>query len=114
MTKTQKFQFFTDPGHGWLRVPLEVIDALGVRPSSFSYRNGSYAYLEEDCDEVLFAAAWVSAHGCLPNVVEREPNRGDSHIRKYKHFAGFGYSQEWVAKAHEIVREAVAARGGAQ
>lgn len=54
-----KYTYFTDPGHGWLKVPLEELKALGIadKISSFSYTNGVYAYLEEDCDMPIFLAA---------------------------------------------------------
>ena len=111
MTKRQKFQFFTDPGHGWLRVPLETVDALGVKPSKFSYRNTQWAYLEEDCDVTLFMVAWHDAHGCLPTLVHREPSNVDSPIRRYKRFSGEGFSRETMTAAAGRVSEIL---GGAQ
>jgi hypothetical protein len=44
--------FIFDPGHGWLRVPLADIVALGLEDqlTPYSYIKGHYAYLEEDCD----------------------------------------------------------------
>jgi hypothetical protein len=44
--------FIADPAHGWLRVPLVDIAALGLETtiSSYSYIDGHYAYLEEDAD----------------------------------------------------------------
>ncbi len=82
-----RFDFFSDPCHGWLRVPMPVLDVMNVRPSSCSYRNGDWAYLEEDCDAPRFLRAWEQVHGCAPVVVEREPSRQDSHIRRYAHFS---------------------------
>ncbi|KKK79453.1 hypothetical protein LCGC14_2833350 [marine sediment metagenome] len=57
--KKQTYVFFTDPGHGWLRVKLAELVALGVadKISKFSYTNGDYAYLEEDCDADIFIQA---------------------------------------------------------
>lgn len=51
--------FYEDPGHGWLAVPLELLDRLGLvdRVSPYSYLRGRLAHLEEDCDYALFAAA---------------------------------------------------------
>jgi len=40
--------FFTDPGHGWLRVPYLETAGLGI--SRFSFTGQQWAYLEEDCD----------------------------------------------------------------
>jgi len=45
-------KFITDPGHGWLRVPRELIE--GEEYSGYSYFNDTYAYLEEDSDAPLF------------------------------------------------------------
>ena len=44
--------FISDPGHGWLRVPLVDIAALGLETaiSNYSFIDGHHAYLEEDCD----------------------------------------------------------------
>ena len=44
--------FMHDPAHGWLRVPLSMIE--GETYSDYSYFNGRYAYLEEDCDMTRF------------------------------------------------------------
>ena len=51
-----KLLFVMDDGHGWLRVPLALLDRLGIRDkiSSCSYRDGEYAYLEEDVDYSIF------------------------------------------------------------
>jgi len=57
--KKKTYRFYSDPSHGWLRVPLKDILNLGIQDkiSSCSYQNGSYAYLEEDCDVSLFLDA---------------------------------------------------------
>ncbi|MDX8400717.1 MAG: hypothetical protein R8K20_10795, partial [Gallionellaceae bacterium] len=56
--------FIFDPGHGWLRVPLAAIAALGIEgdisacsfidTSTEPRRSGQFAYLEEDCDCAVF------------------------------------------------------------
>lgn len=50
------FDFINDPGHGWLKVPFHYIQdfKIGSCISNFSYVNGDYIYLEEDCDANLF------------------------------------------------------------
>ena len=45
-----EYTFFSDPGHGWIQVPLQEIERLAIRPSPYSYRDDSYGYLEEDGD----------------------------------------------------------------
>lgn len=86
-TRSQ-FDFFSDQSHGWLRVPQPVVDAMGLRPSRFSYHHLGWAYLEEDCDASAFLEAWEAAHGSEPTVIERIPSVEDSHIRRYARFEG--------------------------
>lgn len=61
----KKYQFFNDPGHGWLKVSIAEIKTLGIadKISSYSYRTKNYAYLEEDCDYSIFVTAWEAKHG---------------------------------------------------
>ena len=42
--------YFTDPGHGWVSVKIDVLKTLGIADqiSHYSYMRGSSAYLEED------------------------------------------------------------------
>jgi hypothetical protein len=51
--------YFADPGHSWLRVPIRLVKELGLyqKISSYSYREGSWAYLEEDCDAPMMIMA---------------------------------------------------------
>ena len=51
-----KINYFTDPGHGWLEVPITVLKELKIYNliTHFSYKKGGMAYLEEDCDMGLF------------------------------------------------------------
>lgn len=53
------YTFFSDPGHGWLEVPIREIDALGIRGaiSSYSYFDRGLAFLEEDSDLLVFLRA---------------------------------------------------------
>ena len=52
-----EYLFIEDPGHGWLRVPLEELVELGIADqiTIFSYQDQRYAYLEEDLDAGTFA-----------------------------------------------------------
>jgi hypothetical protein len=54
-----KYTFFEDPGHGWLKVPMTELVDLGVAGmiTSCSYRDDTHAYLEEDCDMTSFLVA---------------------------------------------------------
>lgn len=46
--------FFSDPGHAWLRVLKTEIESIKDKISNYSYMNGKYVYLEEDCDAFVF------------------------------------------------------------
>jgi hypothetical protein len=47
-------EFHSDPGHGWIKAPRYLVDAVGSRVSVYSYVNGPDIYLEEDCDGPAF------------------------------------------------------------
>lgn len=55
--------FISDPGHGWLQVPIRELEELGIASevSPSSRQSGDTAYLEEDCDAELFASAKTRA-----------------------------------------------------
>lgn len=59
-----KINYHTDPGHGWLEVPFELVFRLGIETkiSSCSYvsKNRRAFFLEEDCDAGLFDSAMKS------------------------------------------------------
>ena len=54
------YVFITDPGHGWLKVPLAEVRASGATISCYSYIRGNFAYLEEDCDAGAFTDTLVA------------------------------------------------------
>ena len=66
------FTFFSDPGHGWLQVPVDFLKFVGLKIDDFtdySYRSGGNVYLEEDCDASLFLKA-CKASNIKPVIVE--------------------------------------------
>lgn len=76
------YTYYQNPDHGWVRVPLAELRDLGFQPSTYSYVDGPWAYLEEDCD----APAWIKARAAAGCPVARETLRevhqnGESHIR---------------------------------
>jgi len=81
MQKT--FNFYSDPGHGWVKVPIKLLDELSIRNkiSSYSYVRGDFAYLEEDCDAAEFIGA-IRARGIEPKFHELMTNKM-SKIRSY-------------------------------
>jgi len=102
MKKTMRYKFFRDWGHGWLRVPVDHLLKLGIinAITPYSYINGSWAYLEEDCDYGTFVAAWERWAGIqwLPServefasAHKREPQ--NSRIRTYDHYPNPQYKE---------------------
>jgi predicted acyltransferase (DUF342 family) len=79
-----KFDFYSDPGHGWVRVPMKLIKKLNIQKdiSVFSYVKGDNIYLEEDNDLTTF----IKAMKKVGKTVELREHHTDrvSKIRKYK------------------------------
>lgn len=77
------FPFISDPAHGWVRVPMSVLKELGIESdiTSYSYRKGGIAYLEEDVDAMTFIDAFKKKFGVKPKFVEKIVNR--TQIRNY-------------------------------
>jgi hypothetical protein len=90
-----KFNFYADPGHGWAKVPVQMLVTLGIdqdiSPYSYLSSDGRHAFLEEDLDLGTFIFA-VKAKGY---VVEFRFHHTDnpSRIRNYP-----GYQKDWVAE----------------
>lgn len=83
-----KFDFYSDPGHGWLAAPLELLDHLGLldQVTSYSYIRGGLAYLEEDQDAGVLIAA-LKARGVAVAFRERVAAARPSRIRNYDPFS---------------------------
>lgn len=82
---TMKYRIFTDPGHGWIRVPIAELHDLGIaqQVTPWSYMKGEWAYLEEDVDMGLFFEAYEDKHGRKPEFSETSSN-SYSAIRGYE------------------------------
>lgn len=83
-----QLDFYADPGHGWLAVPVALLARLDLldRITSYSYIRGKTAYLEEDGDYSTFAAA-ARAAGLAYTVRERVARERRSRIRGYCHYS---------------------------
>jgi len=81
-----KFTYYSDPGHGWVKVPRRLLDKLEIadKISSFSYARGDSVYLEEDCDLTKLQLALDSKNTKL-ELVSRYTNR-QSKIRSYQQY----------------------------
>ena len=69
---SQVLTFVSDPGYGWLAVPLTDVAALGVETkiSPYSFIDGRFAYLEENEDYAVYMDA-LAARG-LPRPEIRQ------------------------------------------
>jgi hypothetical protein len=87
------YLYIQDPGHGWVRVSLKEIIRLGIaeKISTYSYQNGQYVYLEEDCD----AGIWLNArrqHGLAPVLTSRHVER--TRIRSYPAYCASTFERQ--------------------
>lgn len=80
----KSFNYYIDPGHGWLAVPLKLIFDLKIagKITSYSYMKGKTAYLEEDWDMSTFIQAYQEVYGCKPSMQLKNTDKR-SPIRSY-------------------------------
>jgi hypothetical protein len=95
-----KFTYYTDPGHGWIRVKKQLLIQLNIAfdISNYSYMKGNFAYLEEDCDMGIFCEAKErlgEKFGFIDVFSTITP------IRDYPKWDKGVFSDEWIA-AHEV------------
>ena len=83
--------YIQDPGHGWFKVSIKQLVKLGIadRISNFSYRRGTWAYLEEDCDATILFNA-LRERGIEPTIRERVARERRSKIRNYSSYKFYG------------------------
>jgi hypothetical protein len=81
--KTKTITVYADPGHAWAKVSKKELIKLGIADeiTSFSYENGDYAFLEEDCDLGTYVNA-LRAKGIEYKFKENHANR-QSKVRGY-------------------------------
>lgn len=98
-----KLDFYEDPGHGWLAVPLALLERLALLDSisSYSYMRGRYAYLEEDCDLGRFMDAARDA-GLAVSFRETVSRYRRSRIRNYCHYSP-GVARVWLQNLRAVV-----------
>lgn len=83
--QTKVYNFISDPGHGWLEVPVEEVKALALDITPYSYvdnRKG-LAYLEEDLDAGVFVNAAAERDGLTVSEWCRE--RVNSRVVEWTH-----------------------------
>ena len=83
MAKKISIKVFGDPGHAWARFPKAKLVSLGIadKISTYSYQNGTNAFLEEDCDLSVLVVA-LRDRGYEIKFNESHANK-QSKIRNY-------------------------------
>lgn len=102
--KTMTLNYYQDPGHGWVKIGLDKLKALGIDKdiSYFSYTRKQYAYLEEDCDlNKLYQAC--DKQGIVIKLREHIADKS-SKIRNYQ---SYYYGDPELIKAVEDTRNLV-------
>lgn len=96
---------YEDPAHGWLAVPMQWIEALGIvgSISDFSYLRGKTAYLEEDDDQPAFHRAAKEAGFTIFYDVTH--TNAVHPIRSYPRFASV--IAEQTTLAGEVIAELI-------
>jgi hypothetical protein len=86
-TKELTYNYYSDPGHGWLEVKLDELVELGIKNkiSHYSYIRGDTVFLEEDCDMSTFMNAMESKGLTikLSYINERERESFIRRLRPY-------------------------------
>ena len=85
------FTVYTDPGHGWVKVPISLLHILDIadKITTFSYRKDDHAYLEEDMDASTFIQAYKKKYGHPPKIITAHTDRS-SRIRSYPFYHPMG------------------------
>lgn len=81
-----EFTYFTDSGHGWIKVDRSLLKQLNIenKISHYSYQKNHWCYLEEDCDaSELFSA--LKDHQIDYRLIEKYTD-GHSTIRNYARY----------------------------
>jgi hypothetical protein len=107
MARSITFNYYQDPGHGWVRVSVGLLHGLKIAHliTPYSYRREDYAYLEEDCDlGRLYQAA--QAAGITIKLREHWTNKR-SKIRSYDSYR----TPARIAAAEEALKAKIRAQG---
>lgn len=83
MIKKITLNVYSDSGHGWVRVPMSLLNQLQItdKISCHSYKRGDFAYLEEDRDAYILTEA-MKLHEIKYSYKEHHTNKS-SKIRSY-------------------------------
>ena len=84
-----KYIFYSDVGHGWIKVSIKELVQLGIQNkiSGYSYMRNNSAYLEEDCDlSIFFKAKNLIVGQYKFEDICRIKNSNYSTIRSYESY----------------------------
>lgn len=85
--KSKTIPYYTDPGHGWIKVSLKELEKYDLmdKISTYSYIRKDYAYLEEDGDANIYVRKLASV-GIEAKLKIFNSNKS-SKIRSYERFS---------------------------
>jgi hypothetical protein len=110
----RKYTFFSDPSHGWLRVPISDLVKYNVagKITSYSYLSPSkkWAYLEEDLDASTFLVAVAETYNVLvrelnPFIKEKNCAHNSSRIRTYPSYSVQEVQDSLIQDAINILKQ---------
>ena len=81
----KQFDYIQDAGHGWVKVPFELLRELEIadKITYYSYYNRGQVYLEEDNDTCTFMNAYHARFGFDPKLRDRIARERRSRVRGY-------------------------------
>lgn len=81
---------YEDPAHGWAKVSKKLLRKLSIEDkiSPFSYEQGAFAYLEEDCD--LGVLIHALNHENIGYKFKTHHTNNESRIRGFDHYGKRG------------------------
>ena len=79
--------FYSDPAHGWLKVPKKLLTEFNIKDkiSTYSYERNNYVYLEEDCDMSIFLDSAHNNSVRIDIIYNKQSNKM-SKIRSYNSY----------------------------
>ena len=99
----------TDPGHEWLEVPVSELVELNVAEYITEYshisKDSQTAYLEGDCDEVTFLAAYLEKFG-HPYAASESYTGSDCFVRGLNMYTAGSKSEECWKQTEAILKAA--------
>ena len=97
MTRPITLHFYEDPGHGWLKAPVKLLEKLKIvdQISHYSYLFGQHAYLEEDRDAGKLIQA-MEQDGQTYKVVKHYC-QNESAIRTY-----YPFTAQWLENMAKV------------